>query len=191
MNTVLTIYWTAHSWFWYVLFALVAFEGIYCYCSARKPWLALFSKLAAAGTIIFYSNLAGDKFWFLETNSWIMWLIYTTISFTLIGLFFKTAWACAKLITYFGEHTKYALCGLLIGLVWLIAAVLMFRDLTVQHPFSLFILFLTCASMYKAPVPHIYVDGEEITGHGYHGGDRFEGDNGYHYWYDGNNWHQF
>jgi hypothetical protein len=67
----------------------------------------------------------------------------------------------------------------------------MFRDLTVQHPFSLFLLFLIVASMYKTRVPHIYVDGKEIKGQGYHGGDRFQDENGNHYWYDGKDWHQF
>ena len=38
--------------------------------------------------------------------------------------------------------------------------------------------------------PTIYVEGEGyITGRGYHGGDRFRGDNGYHYYYDGSDWH--
>ena len=189
MPLSINISWTASGLFEYFITAFVAFQFLFWFCKTDKHFLAVSFSLCSSITIIWYLCL-GDGFWFMKTDSWLLWLLYFAFASYFIYFCFNSAKYFLSAILLIRREPLFAIFGFITGLFWVITTILFFKELTIQQPFTLFCMFLVCAGMYKAHVPTIYVDGEEITGKGYHGGDRFSGDNGKDYWYDGSKWHE-
>ena len=182
------------SFWWFFIIAIVCFVG-FCVLAEESPWVAFALNFASAVTILIYSQLAGDQFWFMEWGDgehWFRWFVGLFCSAGFLGICFRLAWEHVKMILALFSMPLLAIVGVVIGLAWFFAAMNMVGALASEHTFA-FILILLGAlpSGGAAHVPTIYVDGEgHITGRGYHGGDRFHGDNGNEYEYDGSSWHR-
>lgn len=190
MPILVNISWTASSLFGFFVTAFIVLQYLFRKYKNSKPLLAVFLSLGSSVTVIWYLYL-GNGFWFMKTDNWLLWLLYFALSSYFIYFCFNSAKYFLPSIILIRKETILAILGFITGLFWLYTTIIVFRDLTIQQPFTLFCMFLLCAAMYKAKVPTIYVDGEEITGKGYHGGDRFAGDNGKSYWYDGSKWREW
>jgi len=183
-----------NAFWWFFIIAVgcyVAFSAL----AAESPWLAFSASLISAVTIICYSRLYGDQYWFLEWGDgehWFRWIVGFILTIAFLSFSFRTAWEHLKLIGKLFSYPLLGIVGVVTGLVWLAAALYMLGALISDHPIAFFLILLgVCGGSSSAHVPTIYVEGEgHITGHGYNGGDRFHGDNGNEYIYDGSEWHR-
>ena len=182
------------SFWWFFIIAVGCFVA-FSILAEENPWLAFAANLVSAITIITYSQLNGDKFWFLDWNGgehWFRWIVCFFLTIAFLAFSFRTAWEHIKLIAELFSFPLLAIVGIVVGLAWFAAAMYMLGALIVDHTFA-FILIIICSlsGSGSTHVPTIYVEGEgHITGHGYNGGDRFHGDNGNEYRYDGSDWHR-
>lgn len=182
------------AFWWFFIIAVgcyVAFSAL----AEESPWVAFAASLASAVTIILYSRLYGDKYWFLEWGDgehWLRWIVGFILTIAFLSFSFRTAWEHLKLIGELFSYPLLGIVGVVAGLAWLVAALYMLGALMVDHTFAFFLILIgACGGSGSAHVPTIYVEGEgHITGRGYNGGDRFHGDNGNEYRYDGSDWHR-
>ena len=136
-----------------------------------------------------YMEGAGDPFWFADFDkfNWLFATLGAIFSFALMYVLFSISIGLLKNITSIFSDTIFSILAVFLGLLWLkcaLSAVVMFIE---YHPILAMLILIGCIPSTRTPA--IYVDGEgEVTGHGYHGGDRFHGDNGRDYFYDGRKW---
>lgn len=189
----LVIFTAEGCFWWFFIIAIACYVG-FCALAEERPWIAFALNLASAVTIWVYAQLPGDKFWFMEWGDgehWIRWFFGLFCSAVFLGICFRLAWEHVKMILALFRIPLVAIVGVIIGLSWFCAAMNMVAALASDHTFAFLLILLGALPSSSAHVPTIYVEGEgHITGHGYHGGDRFHGDNGNDYEYDGSRWHR-
>lgn len=114
--------------------------------------------------------------------------IGTIISYAFILLLFAIGVGLVKNIIFLFTNPIFAIATVFLGLLWLGCGMGAFVSFIDTHSLSGFILILFLWLPLISP-PTIFVEGEgKISGRGWHGGDRFHGDNGKDYWYDGHKW---
>ena len=83
-----------NAFWWFFIIAVgcyVAFSAL----TAESPWLAFSASLISAVTIICYSRLYGDQYWFLEWGDgehWFRWIVGFILTIAFLSFSFRTAW---------------------------------------------------------------------------------------------------
>ena len=152
--------------------------------------LSILFNLISAGSLFVWLKTCQKCFWYLDYEKGTNLLVYFFFFVLTLFLFYtvaQTAWNNLKLIKVIRNDPGISIIGFAIGIVWGILLLNLTAKILDEHSL---LCFLTLVGFIPSHTPTIYVAGEgHITGHGYNGGDRFHGDNGYDYWYDGNKWH--
>ena len=180
--------------FWVCLVASLVFLLLSLNLAEEQPVTSVFLNLLCAGSVYLLTGLHGELFWFIniERVNWLIWFVCYLLTAAFFGMVLGLAWGHLKLISELFDNTLAAILGLVIGLIWGFLLLRLVGIIFEEHPIVC-VLTLICSisSGSSSHVPTIYVSGEgHITGRGYHGGDRFTGDNGRDYWYDGSKWHK-
>ena len=175
--------------FWLFLALAIGLYILSMVLSETLPFISLLINVLSAGAIYLWTEVSSECFWYLdfEHQNILLWFFYYLLTALFFGLIAGTAWGNLKAISeLFSDFIPSILC-VIVGVVWGIVLLRLVGIMFDEHPI---ITFLTLVgAIPSSRVPTIYVPGEGyITGHGYDGGSRFHGDNGNHYWYDGDQW---
>lgn len=147
--------------------------------------LALMSPLLM--DMYFYH--APDPFWFCDFYkiNWVIAFIGIIVAYTVLYVIFSVSIGLMKNLRFLFSDPLWSVLIFILGIVWFFAAVNGVKSLFHHHEFLGLLLIMGVVPACKTPT--IYVEGKgHITGRGYDGGNKFHGDDGNDYTYDGNKW---